>query len=173
MNLSPNSWHVKTYMFATDLFELWKSPTFPREYEGGSIDTNLCPYMRRLLVTLPLLLVFYASVVWFAGYTMIYWPATHLGWPYFRTILLAIAAIVAVISFILLMFWLCPRLGPTIWKYIGEPLGQFFGLVGEKIGDCVLGSPEAPSFCTILRQWIIDRHHMVCRPITIGAKEMT
>lgn len=169
MNLNPNSWHVKVYQFSTSLFEVWKNTSYQTEFEWP-LNTNLCPYMRRILVTLPLLLLFYASIVWFVFYALIYWPAVHIGLTYFTSLLLGILAVAAVVGFVIGVCYVFPKIKVGFMRYIGEPIGRFFNRISDSVSDCVMGSPDAPSFCGIMRQWLIDRHDMICRPITIGGE---
>ena len=170
MHLNPNSWHVKWFFLSTTLFEAWKDSPFPPEFDGV-IHSNICPYLRRLLITFPMLLAFYGAVAWVVIYALVLYPALHIGWGFFITIGAAILIVASSVLAIWGLIKVFPRILIVFAKYIGDPIARFFYYVSDRVEDCILGEPDAPSFCAVLRQWIIDRHHQICRPITIGHDE--
>lgn len=170
MHLNPNSWHVKWFFLSTTLFEAWKGSAFPPEFDG-TIHSNICPYLRRLLMTFPLLLAFYGAMAWIVFYALVLYPATHIGWGFFVTIGIAVLIGIAIVLTVWGLIAVFPKILVVFNRYIGDPIARFFFYVSDRVEDCILGQPDAPSFCAVLRQWIIDRHHQICRPITIGRDE--
>jgi hypothetical protein len=167
MKLNENSWHVKWYFLSTALFEAWKGNE-PPMFFNTPIETNLCPYMRRILWTFPWMLAFYASVVFLVFNAAIYYPLAHFGWSYVWMVLSIVGGVAAFIGICIGISAVFPAIGQFLNTYIGEPLGRFIERVATITEDCIMGQPDAPSFCAIMRQWLIDRHHQICRNIQIG-----
>ncbi len=169
MRINPNSLHVKMYILASWLFAAWKEKS-PPEFTFP-IHSNLCPYVRRLLITLPLLLLSYASVIYLIFEATLIFPVAHFGWKYFALIGSAMCTFGAILG----MSWCLATFFPKIWRflkqYIGYPVEEFFIYVGKKTEQCILGKPDAPTFCAVVRQWALDMHHHLCRSLVIGEEE--
>ncbi len=170
MRFEPDSRHVRCYFLATTLFAAWKGSIYQPEFIIP-INSNLCPYMRRLLITFPLLLLFYACVIFWFFYSILIFPAMSFGWIYFAIIGAAVMAAVIIVFAIYGMTIIFPKIAAFLYNYLGGPLIDAFIYFGQKTEDCILGRPDAPTFCGIVRQWVIDLHHQVCRPVVIGGEE--
>jgi len=76
LRLDKNRFHVRTYIFGRRLWDnFWKRPIMD---DADYYRTNLCTFIQTLLVRLPLVLGFYAALIFYALYVAIIWPLGYM-----------------------------------------------------------------------------------------------
>lgn len=93
MRIEASVWHAKLYMWG---LRLWKTFASSRENIEISSHTNICQYVRVLILAV-IAAVGYFFVAMYLGATFIYYPSVYFGWDYwlsFGKVLIAIVCFV-------------------------------------------------------------------------------
>jgi hypothetical protein len=146
-------WHVRLY--------LWAEPIVAEFFDRGShvyhyrksyeVHTNLCPYMRTILLWLPLALLVNVATWAMAVATVTYIPGRLFGWKGWGLTVLVTAAGVGLL---LLMLWL------RQWYRERQEARP------PKVPD-VGPHDRTPGFGSAVREWVRKKHEGICPSITI------
>lgn len=154
LNLSANSWHTRLYIWTQlswDRFA-WKGDTDERDHE----TTDLCTYIRALIVKLPLLLAMYGGMVYYAVYVLFLYPVNSTGTGSYLAFVLWAVLMLATVG---LLGFLMTRLCRVIEK--AEDARQQRSKEIEK-------GERAPGLWTLMKRWMRDKHDRICSTIRIS-----
>ena len=167
MTLNETKWHarlylwtrVQMYMLATT-HPAWRTDGDANRVRELARRTNLCQYIRTLLLWLPLLTG--AVLVWaFTVTYCLFFPLFYLDVAHYVGALLLFGFGVAFTAMLIFI--------ETNWHAFTLP----FRLVGRTIEYAYVrcSTPKAdgtPGLCTLVKKWVIDRHDRICQIIDIG-----
>ena len=151
INLTTNSWHLRLFLSTHyNLYSLFHSSDY--QYEPPK-QTNLCQYLRTLLVWFPLMILAnvlpYGTVLFAMFYPMYMYGASN----YLLTAAIVVGLIIGIFTAIALVVWFATR------KFLRSAIGG----AAHSIYHVVYGD----SFFGLMCRWIRDRHQRICSLITI------
>lgn len=91
MILNESQWHVRLYRWCRTAWN-----TFRDDNDWGEQD-NLCKYIRSIFVWAPLAVLSQVALFAWAGYVLIYYPITRIGWTGFAYEVFAVLACAVVV----------------------------------------------------------------------------
>lgn len=149
MKVSRRQWHFRVYSWTRKRLDNFSNRRNEMRRFDPSVDqVNLCPYMRTLLLYLPLLIVIHLGVFAWLIYTLIWLPAQWLP-------LLTIHPLWIILKFLGLVA-LC---GATI------------GAVGAggawSVGKCIEQNKQHAGFCYLVAQYYKSIHDHFCPQIAV------
>lgn len=153
MHLNKNSWYVRWYFWSLEICcqfldngnMMWRA-----EQKG----TNLCAFMRVIIIYAPLILLLHAIVYAGALAAITIWPIYLFGLKGYGLGMGALVALVAlIVGIVLLVMWLNKtRKARTANQ-------------GQKIKQTAVNSID-PGFFRIMGRWVVAKKRKICPLIT-------
>lgn len=157
MELNRQSWHTRLFFWALDISCKFTGNSSRWILSRGGEKTNLCQYVRFLLVWMPLVLGINVALVGFAIWTIVVLPINLFGitgyaWT-IGTIVGVIAIIVAIVYLFKLFGWLMDKRDKAAKK---SPV------VRKQPVPVVIKPYTGPSFWEVLGAWMKAQKDKVC-----------
>ena len=155
LNLNPKSWHTRLYLWTQMSWDrLMFRYTDVRDHDR----TNLCTYIRSLVVKLPLLLALYAGAASYFIYVCFIYPMGAVGGTsYMEFIFYASVAVIAIAASI----------------YGFARLGQGFAKAmqyKENVKREIEAGVRSPGIWTLFKRWTKDKHDRICTTMRIDTR---
>lgn len=91
MKIHASQWHARLYRWSRDTWN-----TFRADCDWGARD-NLCLYVRTIVLYAPIVIFVHIALLFCAGYVLVYYPVTRIGWTGFWYELVVVASIAGVV----------------------------------------------------------------------------
>jgi len=79
IRINEEIWYNRIYLFALEIWYNFKATEIPWRFENGS---NLCMYIRTLIVWLPLTVILHLTTAALCIFTLFVFPSHLFGWGY-------------------------------------------------------------------------------------------
>lgn len=134
MKVSKDSWHFKLYKFATLAKAKFQERDFWEDWYNSEIDTsriNLCPYIRRPLVVMPLIILANIIAYVMIGIVAFWLPASTVGLGNFYSVIgVVLAGSLILILSVFLFSKLAEAGGEAVYR-AKETTTPYRNLLGE------------------------------------------
>lgn len=165
MNLDRKSWHVRFFFWSLEVVDAFLKGGYPT-YEFQD-RTNLCHFMRVLLVYLPFILSVHAALIVSAVYALGFLPYSFFGIPYLRLA----GYVLAVIAFIGFAAFGAVR----VLQMMKEKAEQAATAAEKKEVERKPERPkrkrQGPGFSEVVGAWLKARKQQICPEIRFCATE--
>jgi hypothetical protein len=162
MKLLESQWHVQVYLWCR---ETWN--TFRDDNDWG-LRPNLCLYIRSITVWAPLALFCQITLFDWAGYVLVYYPVTRIGWTGFLWEVGVVTTIaIAIILFRLIRRYI--RRLDHIWtRRRSRKLEKLEG-TREDAEEVLTKSKrdKGPSFIEVIYNYLVAAKEKTCPSIEI------
>lgn len=134
IRISKDAWHFKLFKLATLAKARWSGDPFWEDWyedEVNSSRINLCPYMRRSLIVMPLILLANAAAYGAIFFVCFIFPLMTIGLGSFYTVIGVVLA--GVFTLFLVVLAVCKLLegGTAVVKATSESTTPYRNLIGE------------------------------------------
>lgn len=153
MHLNKDSWYVRWYFWSLGICEEFSdncSLTDRAENRG----TNLCAFMRVILIYAPLILLLHAIVYAGAIATITVWPIYLFG---LKGYILGVSAVVGLVILVFLVINL-------VWLLLDRRKTRI--AAQQQAAKPTNADAANPGFFHIVRQWVVAKKQKVCPLIT-------
>ncbi len=162
MKLQESQWHVQLYLWCRDTWN-----TF-RDDNDWNTHHNLCLYIRSIILWAPLALLSQLALVAWAGYVLVYYPVTRIGWTGFFWEI----GVVVGIAFAFLLFMLIRKgIRRLSQAWTNRRYRKLEKLEGTKEdAEEVLVTPEkdkGPGFIEVVFEYLVAMKQKTCPTIEI------
>ena len=155
MNLNKDKWYVHWYFWSLGICEQF-SDNFRLIDRAEIRGTNLCAFMRVIIIYAPLILLLHAIVYAAALATVTVWPIYLFGLKWYGIGVGALVALVlTIIVVVKLVIWLLRKREEKIEAQ-------------EQLAKPTNDNPTGPSFLRIVGQWVMAKKRKICPLITFA-----
>lgn len=153
LNLNPKSWHARLYR--------WTQVSWDRFMFRGNTDesdhttTNLCLFIRALVLKLPLLVGLYLAAAYYAVFVIFLYPMSTVGGGSYLEFLLWLSIIIIGIF----------AAGALIGFFM-KGLSKIGEVKAERDAEIEAGR-RSPGMWMLLKRWVKDKHDHICTTIRI------
>lgn len=167
MILSEDKWHTRLYVWTRiQLHYLGHHEEWDRrDNEINHVrqlaqHTNLCQYIRTLVVYLPLMVLGLAGWALWMVYATVLFPLQYIGVGHWIGDLLYIAMVAGLLGGAIA--------GQVQFGLLTLPFRTVKMVAVYAYEQCSAGKADGtPGLCTLALQWVADRHDHICRIIEI------
>lgn len=158
ITLNPDVWHAKLYFWA---LRVWHGFVDRAEYQTSrySKRTNLCYYIRVIVLWVPLVVLSYVAVLGGITYALFILPVKLFGLREFWTVVGVIALVVGIIVGIVFLASLFVR---GVRRAVRFPLDYLEQRQEQK------REAGKPSFASLIKEWIVAKKQKICPLINFG-----
>lgn len=158
MELDRNCWYVRLFFWSLEIVDEFTDGN--RVYDAEKEGTNLCPFMRTILICMPLIFLLHAVVIAAAVYALTALPIRLFGgWAY----VWAIIGIACVLLMILVIKFTLKALAKRALSRQDSQQQEEEKEEPERPSRvAVEKETSGPSFSAVLREYIVAIHKKVC-----------
>jgi hypothetical protein len=162
ISLARDSWHVRLFKASTSLWMQFLRPRdkwmdFLGDYARRTRRTNVCSYLRMILVQAPLVILLHLGVIALGVMALLVYPYVWFGMEYVWFWATLLGFVIVGIAFIWVLFGLVP----AAWGLMGA------GAVYVADAARSRRRSKGPGLLSLIWQWIRDRHDRICSIIEI------
>lgn len=157
MNLNKSKWYVRWYFWSLGICEEFLERGMQRDAELDG--TNLCAFMRVILIYTPLILLIHAIVYASALATITLWPIHLFGLKGYGLIVGRIAVLIVLIILVTnLVGWLLDKRQARI-------------LAQGQEAKPTNANTAGPGFARVLGRWVVAKKRKICPLITFVERD--
>lgn len=162
MKLYDTKWYIRLYLWCRDTWN-----TF-RDDNDWDVRHNLCLFIRSIFVLAPLAIFSQLALLASAGYVLVYYPVTRIGWTGFVWEVVVVVALFCVYYF----FHLIRKAYNFVKKVLKGRHERALIKLGTTKHDAVeivsdKKKSEGPSFVDIVFDYLVALKHKTCPTIEI------
>ena len=156
IRINEEIWYNRIYLFALEIWYNFKATEIPWRFENGS---NLCMYIRTLVVWLPLTVILHLTTAALCIFTLFVFPSHLFGWGYAK---FGVGCVLFVGLLILAVY---------VWKKSENYLDEHH----TKKCNAETAEPidKGPSLTALFIEWIKAKKKMICPLIEFYTPERT
>lgn len=159
MRIEASVWHAQLYMWG---LRLWKTFASSREGIEVSSRTNICQYVRVLMLAF-VAAVGYLFVATYLGATFIYYPSVYFGWDYWSSVGQLVVGLVVIVLVIVCIAAVCSG-----WESVSRWWRKKTP-VAKKLEALMEGTPDRPSIVSVAKKYVEAHTEGFCAGIEIVA----